>query len=301
MYKILALVAFLFFDLLSANDELTLCKNYEGKSENVIGQTRPMNLMIKTLQGYSFPEKINKTNTMFSKMPSIEVLAKNRVDLVVLWNSKGDFLNISNKLKQVGIKTCALDLNTLENYIESYKILGKILNKEHRGNELSAFIEKKVLFINSISKEIPLEKKVTVYHAKGEDGLLTNCRNSPHSELIEFVGAINPIECNSLKQQRIKLNFEELMLKNPDVIITDNKGFYNKVYKSKKYSFLKAVKNKKVFMIPKKPINWMDNPPSFFKTIGSLWLANKLYPDYYKLDMKKEKEEFFELFLSRNK
>lgn len=275
------------------------CKDYFGKSKNLIGQTRSMNLMIKSLDGTNFPFKINKNNSLFAKMPSIEVLARNNIDLVVLWNSKGDLLNISNKLNTIGINTCSLNLDTISNYVESYKILGRLMNKEERALMLSNYVKEKVNLINKTREKIPENERLNVYHAKGEDGLLTNCKNSPHSELIEFVGAKNPIICNKMKKQRIKLNFEELLIQNPDVIITDNKGFYKKVYKSKKYKFLKAVKEKKVFMIPHNPINWMDNPPSFFKSLGALWLGSTIYPKYYDYDIKKEEEVFFALFLNK--
>jgi len=62
---------------------------------------------------------------------------------------------------------------------------------------------------------------------------------------------------------------------------------------------LKAVKQKKVYLIPTKPINWIDNPPSFFKILGLFWLGQKVYPDYYKYDLDKEKAEFYKLFLQR--
>lgn len=287
------------FSTLLFSYEVKECKNYFGKSENILGQTRSMNLMIRSLDDVIFPSVIDKENSLFAKMPSIEVIAKNKIDLVVLWNSKGDFLNISRKLNTIGINTCSLNLNTISDYIESYKILGHLMKKEERANKLSNYIKEKVELVNKTREKIPNNEILNVYHAKGEDGLLTNCKGSPHSELIEFIGANNPITCNEIKKQRVKLNFEELLLYNPDVIITDNKGFFKKIYKSKKYKFLKAVKEEKVFFIPNKPINWLDNPPSFFKSLGALWLGSKLYAKYYDYDFLKEEEMFFKLFLNK--
>ena len=117
------------FSTLLFSYEVKECKNYFGKSKNILGQTRSMNLMIKSLEDIVFPFKIKKENSLFTKMPSIEVIAKNNIDLVILWNSKGDFLNISKKLNTIGINTCSLNLNTISNYIESYKILGRLMNK----------------------------------------------------------------------------------------------------------------------------------------------------------------------------
>jgi iron complex transport system substrate-binding protein len=88
---------------------------------------------------------------------------------------------------------------------------------------------------------------------------------------------------------------------NPDVIITSSKDFYKKVFQESKYSYLKAVKEKRVYLVPKKPINWIDNPPSFLKILGALWLGQTLYPEYYQYDLKAQKKEFFKLFLKQEK
>jgi iron complex transport system substrate-binding protein len=279
--------------------EIMQCKEYQKQSNNIIGSSPSINMMIQTLKSYEFPQKISKQDAMFKKLSSIESLVEQKVDLVVLWNSKADYSNLASKLAKVGIDSCSLDLSSLEKYIEAYTVLGKIMNQQSRANILSNHIKEKKKSIDALKTSIKQEEKLSVYYARGEDGLESECEGSIHAEAIDIIGAKNPLQCNSFKNMRININYETLLLLNPDVIITSSKNFLEKAFSSQKYAYLNAVKNKRVYLIPNKPINWLDNPPSFFKILGVYWLSEKVYPNLYRFDIEKEKKEFFNLFLNR--
>jgi len=87
------------------------------------------------------------------------------------------------------------------------------------------------------------------------------------------------------------------MLHNPDVILVMENVFYKSVFSDPRWQRIKAVKNKKVYLIPNQPFNWFDRPPSFMRLLGAKWLANILYPERYHANMVKETQEFFKLFL----
>lgn len=292
------ILAILVTSFIHANEIIT-CKDYEKISQNIIGKSPPTNMMIQTIKGFNFPDKISKKDKAFKKLSSIESLIKKEVDLVVLWNSKGDYSNLASKLKKVNIDTCALPLNSINDYVDSYLILGKIMNKEPRTILLSEYIKSKLELIDTIKKGIPIEQKLSVYYARGSNGLESECENSVHSEVIELIGGINPIQCDGIKNLHVNINLEKLLILNPDIIITSSKEFYKNIFKQSKYNYLQAVKTKRVYLIPTKPINLIDNPPSFLKILGALWLGQKVYPEYYIYDFKSEKKKFFELFLKQ--
>jgi len=279
--------------------ETIRCDDYKKISKEITGKSPPLNMMIQTIKEYRFPENISKEDEAFKKLSGIESLLEKNVDLVVLWNSTGDYSKLSNKLHKVNIDSCAISLDSIESYVEGYRTLGKIMNKEKRANVLSEYIEEKLKFIKKIKKSIPHEERLSVYYARNANGLESDCENSVHSEVIELVGATNPVKSNKIKNMHVNINLEKLLLLNPDVIITANKTFFTKVFKENKYRYLKAVKGKRVYLIPKRPINWIDNPPSFFKILGALWLGQKLYPNYYKYNLENEKKYFFSLFLQQ--
>lgn len=62
------------------------------------------------------------------------------------------------------------------------------------------------------------------------------------------------------------------------------------------WRFIDAVKDNRVYFVPCKPYNWLDMPPSVNRIIGILWLGNLLYPQRFKVDIRKEIKEFFNLF-----
>ncbi len=295
-------IVFLFFVLLSSlfSSQIKQCSEYGKVAKNVVGKSRPVNMMIQSVYELKFPDKISNKVDPFKKLESVEDLLNKKVDLVVLWNSKGNYSKLANKLEKVGIDSCSIDLTTIESYIQGYKTLGKVMGKEDRGNSLSKYIQKELANINQLTKKIPNNDLLNVYYAKSDDGLVTECEDSVHSEAIKLINAKNPIKCNDLKNMRITINLEQLFLINPDVIITNKKNFYKDVFSNNKYRYLKAVKDKKVFLIPQKPINWIDNPPSFFKTLGAYWLGSKVYPKYFPNNFDKKKEEFYQLFLNRS-
>lgn len=280
-------------------NEIISCKDYSQFSKNIIGKSPPTNMMLQSIREYKFPNKISKKDDAFKKLSSVESLVKKDVDLVILWNSKGDYSNLVSKLNKVNIETCALPLSSIYDYIDAYLIMGKIMQKEQRTTLLSNYIKNKLDMIENIKKDIPLEKKLSVYYARGSNGLESECEDSVHSEVIKLIGAVNPIQCNNIKNLHVNINLEKLLVINPDIIITSSKEFYKNIFKQSRYNYLNAVKNKRVYLIPKKPINWMDNPPSFFKILGALWLGQQVYPDYYKYDLEIEKKNFFKLFLQQ--
>lgn len=280
-------------------DKTIRCEEYTQISKDVTGKSPPLNMMIQTIKEYRFPERISKQDEAFKKLSGIESLVEKRVDLVVLWNSSGDYTKLSNRLHKVNIDSCAMDLDSIYSYVEGYRTLGKIMNRENRANELSAYIDEKLTSIEVIKESIPVQNRLSVYYARSEDGLESDCKGSSHSEVIGLVGGTNPIRCDKIKNMHMTIGLERLMSLNPDVIITANKNFFKKVFKEQKYRYLKAVKEEKVYLIPTRPINWIDNPPSFFKILGALWLGQKVYPDHYKYDLEDEKKYFFKLFLQQ--
>jgi len=88
-----------------------------------------------------------------------------------------------------------------------------------------------------------------------------------------------------------------VLLYDPDVILVFEGAFYRTVFGDPRWQRLRAVKNKRVYLIPNQPFNWFDRPPSFMRLLGVKWVASRLYPDRFRIDMVKETQRFFKLFL----
>jgi iron complex transport system substrate-binding protein len=87
------------------------------------------------------------------------------------------------------------------------------------------------------------------------------------------------------------------MLYNPDVIVAQESMFTEKVYSDPAWRNVKAVREHKVYLIPRTPLNWFDRPPSFMRFLGLEWLTSKLYPREFPVNMSAETRKFYSIFL----
>ena len=230
------------------------------------------------------------------RTPNFETLIKVNPDLVITWNYNNSFKQVNDKLHSLGFKTYGININSLKDYVKVYNEAGKILKMQERAEELSLYTKKTLDELEKLKESIKTKK--SVYYAEGTDGLQTECNNSVHADLIEYVGADNPHKCNNVAGfGRERISLEQLLLYNPDIIITQEENFYNTVYKNEKLKDLKAVKNREIYFIPKSPFSWFDRPPSFMKILGAQWLGDIVYKDIYKIDIESRIKEFYKLFL----
>lgn len=234
--------------------------------------------------------------------PNLEMIMKAAPEIVVVskHNSAMDD-KIDGAVKTISIPAINVTLNTLSDYPEAFLHLGRALGREARGEELAVYARETLSQISALVNTIPVRDRLSVYYAEGADGLSTECDNSLHSEVINFVGGHNVHRCRSKNFFGMeKITLEQVILYNPDVMLVKEPVFFKNVFSDHRWRQLKAVKEKRIYMIPNEPFNWFDRPPSFMRLLGAKWLANLLYPNSYRVDMTQETQAFFKLFLDVN-
>ena len=82
------------------------------------------------------------------------------------------------------------------------------------------------------------------------------------------------------------VSIEQVLLWNPDVIVTIDQDFAAAVRSDPAWASVKAVRDNRVHLSPKMPFGWVDFPPSVNRLIGLWWLAKILYPDMFPEDMR---------------
>ncbi len=210
--------------------------------------------------------------------------------------------------QQMGIPVVVVnsELNKLD---QAYEFMGDLLGVEGRAGELAAYCRSTVDDVAAKAKQIPGEKRLRVYYAEGNQGLETDPAGSQHTEVLDFVGGINVADVPVKGGMGMtSVSLEQVLSWNPDVILTASMGpmggeegmVYNSITADPRWSTIKAVKEQRVYDIPDKPFNWFDRPPSVNRIIGVKWLANLLYPDVYKYDLKAEVKDFFAKFYHHN-
>lgn len=240
------------------------------------------------------------------KTGNVEEIMKVKPDFVLSSGLDKTSIENADKLqKQLGIPVVLVD-SDLDKLGEMYKFLGKTLNDEARGKELATYCEDTLKNAKEIAAKIPEDKKVTVYYAEEATGLNTDPSGSPHSQIIDIVGAKNVADVKMTSGYgRTEVSMEQVMAWNPSYIIAsvdngyEGSGSYDTILKSSSWSKIKAVKDGNVYQTPTAPFNWFDRPPSVNTVIGVKWAQNLLYPEYANYDMKEETKKFYKLFYHR--
>lgn len=233
------------------------------------------------------------------KTPNSEMILQMNPDVILLSDTTKKMGEEKIKATLGGAKNIPLSYfksNNLEELIDSFSYLGKLVNQEQRANELEKYGKETLTLAKEIVKKVT--KKPKVYYAEGKNGLETECHTSIHSELINLAGATNVHKCETLNNYgKQAVNFEQVLAYNPEIILVYDKEFYKKIFQDSKWKHIDAVKNNKVYFLPFGPFSWFDRPPSFMKILGLKWTLSLFHPQLYSLDINKEAKEFYKLFL----
>jgi len=289
--------------------------------ERIFGSAPPTTFLValynpKLLVGLNFPA-IQESNIVhekyfgkeFMELPviggwhgnqkgaNLEKLLSLNTQLILAWQNNFLFQKVENSLGKIDIPVVMIDADNLPRSPEMFRFMGELLDNKKRGEELATYSEKSLNYIEEVTKKIPEKKRVTFYYAQGNNGLQSDCEDSFHTTQFRFIKAKNIFECvqkNIVGMENI--NFETILKANPEYIIVQSPQFYKDIFNDTNWQMLDAVKQKKVYLVPRVPFNWIDRPPSFMRILGVQWLSSIMYKDYYTKDIKEEIKTFYKLF-----
>ncbi|DAB32374.1 MAG TPA: ABC transporter substrate-binding protein [Sulfurospirillum sp. UBA11407] len=290
----------------------------------VYGSAPPISFMIyviddKPLLGVNFPQT-NKDNQNGDKFlskhfmqlpilggwhgnnnPNLEEILAAKPQVIITWDTPLLNEKTAKDLARIFIPALKINIDDSFNYPENFRYLGRVLNAQKRAEDLAQMAQRYLDEIKTFVDSIPTDKRTKVYYAQGVSGLQTECDNSFHSEPFVIAGGELVHRCFQTTVMGMQqVSFEQVMVYDPDVIIVQNASFYKEVFTDEKWKMLRAVQDKRVYLVPKTPFNWIDRPPSFMRIIGSHWIASRLYPKLYPYDIKEQVREYYKLFFKVN-
>ncbi len=113
----------------------------------------------------------------------------------------------------------------------SLRLLGQILGVEDRAGQLADYVEAAFAGLDKALSSVPDSARPRVYLARGPDGLETGLEGSINTEIIERAGAVNVAKDPSATRHGIvQVPFEQVVVWNPDTVITWDRNFYQKVW-----------------------------------------------------------------------
>ena len=172
-----------------------------------------------------------------------------------------------------------MDPHNIQEIINSVTELGKILEKETKAKEITDLLKIRIQNV----KKIKNNKKPKVLAIEWIEPFFTAGHWIP--EMIEIAGGINMISKSGEHSRR--LDFQEIIKSDPDLIIMMPCGFdtkrviseYNNILKeNEKWNSLKAVKNNRIFAVD---ANSFFSKPSIRTIEGLEILAKIIQPNKF--------------------
>ena len=226
---------------------------------------------------------------------NVEVVLKEKPDVIVdVGSTRETYASLADRVQsQTGIPYVLLD-GHLETTPAQLEKLASVLGVPERGKELSAYASRIMGELRDGIAAIPMDKRPTIYYARGPQGLQTGLGGSINVEAIELLGAKNVarVERGGL----VNVGLEQVVLWDPQVIVTNDPNFYRDVWKLPVWNSVSAVRSKRVYLSPHLPFGWFDFPPGANRLIGLIWLSDILYPGTFHHDLKREVARFYKLF-----
>ena len=200
-------------------------------------------------------------------------------------------------MEQTDIPTVYVESN-MEKMPETFRMLGELLGKEEKAEELAQFCEKTYNRTVHIMENVG-ENRVKGLFLVGEKGLNVLAKTSFQAETFDMlVDNLAVIENPVSKGTGNEVTMEQIALWNPDFILFGPKSMYQDAESDLSFRELKAIKNKNYVEVPEGPHNWMGSPPAVQQYLGLIWLTAELYPEYCDYDVKEEIMEYYRLFYS---
>jgi iron complex transport system substrate-binding protein len=230
---------------------------------------------------------------------NVELLLKTKPDVVVDFGSiRSTFVSLADAVQaRTGIPTVLLD-GRFEGTAASLRLLGGMLGVPERGEALARYADALFSRVDAALATTPESERPRVYLARGPEGLETGLEGSINTEIIERAGGRNVAAAQDQRRGIANVSPEQVLLWNPDVIITWDRNFHARLMLGKDpiWQSVKAVQEGRVHLAPTAPFGWIDRPPSINRLIGLAWLANLFHGSKVAFDIARDTRAFYKLF-----
>ena len=228
---------------------------------------------------------------------NLETVIALKPDLILdVGSTRATFVSLAERVQeQTGIPYALLD-GRFDAIPATYRKFGALIGRQTDAEKLARYAENTLQTIEGRIVGIRRGERPRVYYARGPRGLVTGLGHSINVETIEMLAQ------NVAGEQRgglANVSIEQVLLWNPEVIVTIDKDFAANVRSDPAWASVSAVKTGRVHLSPKMPFGWVDFPPSVNRLIGLWWLAKILYPGKFPEDLTKLTRDFYMMFYHR--
>jgi len=221
------------------------------------------------------PEKLVRLIGLWTdvkKLLDIEAVSALHADLIVDYGAIDErYTAFANKIQtETGIPYLLLD-GRLVKVPQIIRRLGSIVHKDGRAKEIAKTAEYALKQLAPTMQK-PVRERISVYYARGSDGLRAVCAGSSLEEAIVLAGGRNVVLPG--KETFSVMSADDVARLKPSVVILANPAAAELGAPLRQ-----ALPAETLFLVdPGLPYGWVERPPSLNRLSGALWLASRLYP-----------------------
>lgn len=232
------------------------------------------------------------------QLANAETLIGLKPDLVLGWKfSMSDDRETEALASRIGAPLLMVQMDRLADWPAAYALVGQATGQAERARQLGDYIRAALSRVQAAVADVPAEHRVRVYYAEQPDGLATECDSAFHAEAIALAGGANVMRCAQKTLQGMeRIDLEQVLAWDPQIILVQDAAFMARVGSDPRWAGVRAVREGRVYFVPRLPFNWLDRPPSATRALGIQWLAGLFYPHLYRFDADVEVPAFYRLF-----
>lgn len=175
--------------------------------------------------------------------PSLETILAVRPDLVLTWSVGGD-RGVLDRLAPLGIRSFAVEPRTLEEVLGLVRDVGRLLDLESASDSLVQEVDAR---LRSLDVAVGDDPRPTVFYAVWLTPPSTTGRGTFLDQLIRAAGGRNVFD--DLDQPWPSVSVEELLRRDPDVILVSDAATSGALSGAAGWSSLRAVREGRVFVV----------------------------------------------------
>ncbi|MFP3154934.1 ABC transporter substrate-binding protein [Lachnospiraceae bacterium ZAX-1] len=205
-------------------------------------------------------------------------------------------------LANANIVSLEMGLVTPEEIKKTLSIMAQVLGDgaEEKAKAFNEYYDKNLNYVSDTTKSAEMVRVFVAGSDGASGGISTIGLKDIHTSYIEAAGGENIVAKDAAfsGEASPSVDFEYLLKVQPDVIIASSTAAYDAIVTNSSdnmWQELSAVKNGKVYLVPKGVYLW--NVRSCEGALQPLFLASVLHPDLFsELDLKKETKDFYSQF-----
>jgi len=228
---------------------------------------------------------------------NVEVVLKAKTDLIVDVGSTGATLaSLATQVQEQTKIPYALLEGRMEATPAALRSLGRLMGNEREAENLAGWYEHELKDVKQ--RVARASTHPLVYYGRGTNGLQSGGKGSINVEILDFLGARNAAA--EARAGLATVSLEQVILWNPEVILTTDPNFWKSVWDDARWRGVKAVSAKRVYLSPHLPFGWFDFPPGANRLLGAWWAGKLLYPQAFAdVDLRARVTEFHRRFYHR--